>query len=88
MYTIVMEGFNDTLIYLIVKQPCSNATLFGFYFDKLYLQSQSFSSSIGPADTVSLRWQGLITSPYTVFCSPLVGFLVNDVTQEPWGVSW
>ncbi len=73
---------------LIVKQPCSNATLFGFYFDKLQLTSQSFTSSIGPADTVSLKWQGLITTPTTIFFSPVIGFLINDDTGLPFGTTW
>lgn len=75
-------------VYIIVKQPCSSLTLFGFYLTKLQLESQSFSSSIGPADTVSLKWRGLITSPYTVFFSPFVYQLVNDETQQPWGGTW
>lgn len=75
-------------VFLIVKQPCSNVTLFGFYFDKLQLESQSFSSSIGPSDTVSLKWRGLITSPSTVFFSPLVNQLVNADTNQPFGTTW
>ncbi len=73
---------------LIVKQPCSNATLFGFYLTKLQLESQSFSSSIGPADTVSLKWKGLITSPYTMFFSPSVGFMIDEDTGLPFGTTW
>lgn len=75
-------------VFLIVKQPCSNITLFGFYFDKLQLESQSFSSSIGPSDTVNLKWRGLITSPSTVFFSPLVNQLVNADTNLPFGLTW
>ncbi len=75
-------------VYLIVKQPCSSYTLFGFYFDKLQLESQSFSTSIGQADTVTTKWRGLITTPYTVFCSPWVGVLVDQTTNSGWGGSW
>ncbi len=73
---------------IVVKQPCSNATLFGFYLTKLQLQSQSFSSSIGPADTVSLKWRGLITTPTTMFFSPAVGFLIDEDTGLPYGTTW
>lgn len=75
-------------IYLIVKQPCSSSTMFGLYFDKLQLESQSVSSSIGPADTVSMKWRGIITTPYTVFFSPIIGSLINADTQQPFGATW
>ncbi len=75
-------------IYLIVKQPCSNATLFGLYFDNLQLGSQSVSTSIGTADTVSMKWEGLITTPTSMLFSPLVNFLVNAETQQPFGTTW
>ncbi len=75
-------------VYLIVKQPCSSDVLFGFYLDKLQLESQSFTSSIGPADAVSLRWRGLITTPYTVFFSPWAGSLINLDTQSGVGATW
>ncbi len=73
---------------LIVKQPCSNATLFGFYFDKLQIESQSFTSSIGDADVATTKWRGLITSPNTVFFNPWVGGLYDLTTNTPWGLTW
>lgn len=75
-------------VYLIVKQPCSSYTLFGFYFDKLQIESQSFSTSIGSVDTATTKWRGLITTPTTVFCSPVVGSLVNADTNQPFGGTW
>lgn len=75
-------------VYLIVKQPCSNLSLFGFYFDKLQLESQSFTSSIGPSDTVSLKWKGIITSPSTVFFLPFANALGNVDTNLPFGTTW
>lgn len=75
-------------VYLIVKQPCSNMTLFGFYFDKLQIESQNFSTSIGQTDTVSIKWKGLITSPYTVFFSAAANGLFDANTQQPYGTQW
>ncbi len=73
---------------LFVKQPCSTDVLFWFYFDKLQMESQSFSSSIGPTDTVSTKWKGIITTPSTIFCSPAVQQLVNVDTNSGWGATW
>ncbi len=75
-------------VYLIVKQPCSNAVLFSFYLDKLQIESQSFTSSIGATDVCTTKWRGLITSPYTVFFNPWVEGLYDLTTQTPWGLTW
>ncbi len=75
-------------VLLIVKQPCTSYTLFGFYFNKLQLESQSISTSIGAADTVTLKWRGLVTTPYTIFCSPAVGNLIDEDTQQAFGATW
>jgi hypothetical protein len=48
---------------LIVRKPCAGTTLFGFYTDQLRLANQSFSSAIGPMDSVRFTWRGLIGSP-------------------------
>ncbi len=75
-------------IYLIVKQPCSNATLFGLYFDKLQLMSQSVSTSITNPDAVTMQWNGLITTPTSSLFSPVVNFLIDADTQQPFGTTW
>lgn len=75
-------------VYIIVKQPCSTDVLFGFYLDRLQLESQSFASSIGPLDTVTAKWRGLVSTPDSIFFSPWVGTLVNLDTQSGWGATW
>lgn len=75
-------------INLIVKQPCSNITLFGLYFSDLQMESQSFASSVGEHDTVSIHWKGIITSPIQPFFNPTVNYLVDAVTSEAWGTHW
>ncbi len=73
---------------VFVKQPCSSDVLFGLYFDRMQIVSQSAATSIGTNDTVSIQWRGLITSPYTCFFSPWVGSLVDLSTNSGWGGSW
>lgn len=75
-------------VYLIVKQPCSNATLFGLYFDNLQFENQDFVTSIGRHDVVSIKWKGIISNPYQVFFNPTVGYIVNPIDNSPWGVKW
>lgn len=75
-------------VYLIVKQPCSSDVLFGVYLDKLQIESQSFTSSIGATDTATTKWRGLVTSPTAMFFNPWVSSLVNLDTQSGWGGTW
>lgn len=75
-------------INVLVKQPCSNASLFGFYFDNLVIASQSFGASIGGLDTVSTQWRGYIKSPSDVFINPWVQYIVRTDTTGAWGTTW
>lgn len=75
-------------VYLIVKQPCSSDVLFGIYLDRLQIDSQSFNTSIGPADTATVTWRGLIPSPNSLFLNPWVSSLVNLETQSGVGETW
>lgn len=73
---------------IIVKQPCSNATLFGLYFSELQLVSQDFVTSIGRNDVVSIRWRGVISNPFQTFFDPTVNFVVDTATSGAWGTHW
>lgn len=73
---------------LIVKQPCSNLTLFGFYFNNLQLQSQMFTQGIGSLDTASLTWRGWINTPNDLFVDPYYNYLVNLDTTGAYGTQW
>jgi len=75
-------------INLVVKQPCSSATMFGFYFDNLQIASQSFSNSIGPVDTITTQWRGWIRTPCDAFFSPYVQYVVDLATTGAWGTTW
>lgn len=75
-------------INVIVKQPCSNATMFGFYFDNLQLESQQFVTTIGRNDVVSLKWRGIITTPNQPFFNPFINFIYNADTTGAWGTKW
>lgn len=74
-------------INVIVKQPCSNATLFGLYFTELQLVGQDFVASIGQHDVVSLHWRAILSSPSQAFFDPTVNYVV-DSTGAPWGGHW
>jgi hypothetical protein len=65
-------------INIIVKQPCSNATLFGLYFTGLQLMSQEFVNTIGNRDVVSFQWKGIISNPYQVFFGPTINYLTGE----------
>lgn len=73
---------------LIVKQPCSNATLFGFYFNNLQLVSQDFVSSIGRNDVVSVKWRGILSNPYQSSFDPTVNYIVQVSDTGAWGTHW
>lgn len=73
---------------IIVKQPCSNATLFGLYFDNLQLVGQQFSTSIGRNDVVTLHWRGVISNPYQVFYDPTINYIIRLDNSGAWGVGW
>lgn len=75
-------------INVIVKQPCSNATLFGLYFTNLQLESQNFTTTIGRNDAVSIRWRGIISNPYQMFFDPTVNYLINLATSGAYGTNW
>lgn len=78
-------GYN---INVVVKQPCSNLTMFGFYLNNLQIESQSFTSNIGPFDTVSTKWRGWLTSPQDVFISPVFHYLYRMDNSGAWGENW
>lgn len=73
---------------VLVKQPCSNASLFGFYFSDLQIASQSFGTTIGGLDTVSTQWRGYIKSPSDVFVNPWVQYIIRMDTSGAWGTTW
>lgn len=73
---------------IVVKQPCSNSTLFGLYFNNLQLSSQSFTSSIGPMDTMTTRWKAIISSPTQLFFDPTVNYIVRLDNTGAWGINW
>ncbi len=75
-------------VWLLVKQPCSSDVLFGFFFDRLQILNQDFSSSIGTNDSMTIQWKGLLTSPYTTFFTPYIGSLVLAGTTSGWGSTW
>lgn len=75
-------------INIIVKQPCTNATLFGLYFSELQLAGQDFITSIGRNDVVNLRWHGIIANPFQSFIDPTVNYLVRTDNTGAWGVNW
>lgn len=75
-------------VHLMVKQPCTNLVLFALYLDNLQLQSQRMVQGIGPSDTVSLRWRGLLKTPNDVFLDPYFNWLVETTTTGAWGESW
>ncbi len=75
-------------IYTVVKQPCSNLTMFGFYFDDMQIEDQSFAGSIGTLDRVTTRWKGWLKSPSTTFFSPVFNYLINADTTGAYGTTW
>ncbi len=75
------------MVNIIVKQPCSNATMFGLYFSELQYQSQEVTSRIGSNDIVSIKWRAIITQPSQVFFSPFVNYIVQP-DGTPWGTNW
>lgn len=79
---------SNQTVALLVKQPCSTDVLFWFLLENLQIESQSFSSSIGPTDTVRIRGHGLISNPNSVVCSPAVRQLINVDTNSGWGSQW
>jgi hypothetical protein len=83
-------GCNTTgfAIQLMVKQPCTNLVMFSLYLDNLQLQSQRIGQSIGPMDSVSLQWRGLIRTPNDLFFDPYYNWLVNLSNTGAWGDSW
>lgn len=88
--TLERFGCNSTgfSIQMVIKQPCTNLTLFGFYFDNAQLQSQSFNQSIGPMDTVNLKWRAWIRNPNDMFLDPSYNFIINLDTQSGYGLNW
>jgi hypothetical protein len=75
-------------INIIVKQPCSNATLFGLYFTELQLESQDFVTTIGHNDVVSLKYRAILSNPNQAFISPVVNYLIRTDTSGAWGLNW
>ncbi len=73
---------------VIVKQPCSSTTMFGFYFTDLQLVDQSFGVGLGGCDTVSTSWRGYLKTPSDTFISPFWATLVRLDTTGAWGGSW
>ena len=88
--TLERFGCNSTgfSIQMIVKQPCTNLTLFGFFFDNLQLQSQSINQSIGPMDTMNLKWRGWIRTPNDMFIDPSFNYIINLQTSGAYGEQW
>lgn len=78
-------GFAVTLL---VKQPCSAVTTFGFSFNNLQLVSQSFGNSIGPLNTVRTTWRGFLQSPSDTFISPFWNTIIRLDTSGEWGTTW
>lgn len=75
-------------INLAVKQPCTNATLFGFYLNNLQVVNQNFSQKIGEVDTVNTEWRGWIKTPQDVVFNPWVQWIVDLSTTGAWGTTW
>ena len=75
-------------INVIVKQPCSNATLFGLYFTELQLISQNVTASIGRKDVVSFQWRAILSNPYQTVIDPTVNYIVRQDNSSPWGLTW
>lgn len=75
-------------INLAVKQPCTNATVFGFYLNNLQVVSQNFGQQIGGVDTVSTTWRGWIKTPQDVVFNPWVQWIVDLSTTGAWGTTW
>ncbi len=73
---------------IVVKQPCSNLTMFGFYFNDMQIESQSFSSNIGNTDRVSTKWRGYLKSPSDTFISPFYNYIVRADNSGAWGTTW
>ncbi len=73
---------------LVVKQPCSNLTVFGFYFSDLQVVSQQFSESIGSYDRVTTTWRGLLKTPDDTFINPFYNYLIRLDTSGAWGTTW
>ena len=78
-------GFN---VQMIIKQPCSNLVLFSFYLENMQLASQQIGQSIGPIDTMSLQWRGLIKTPNDIFFDPYYNYLVQVSDTGAWGTQW
>lgn len=77
-----------TAVQLIVKQPCTNLSLFSFYFANLQPTSQSFTQNIGSLDTVTTQWRGWLTNPNDLFIDPFFNYLIDTTTTGAWGESW
>lgn len=75
-------------INVVVKQPCSAITMFGFYFTDMQLVSQSFGNSVGSMDTVTSQWRGWLKSPQDTFIDPWLTTIVRLDTTGAWGESW
>lgn len=75
-------------INIIVKQPCSNATLFGLYFSELQLESQDFITTIGRNDIVNLKYKAILSNPSQAFFSPFINYIVRTDTSGAWGMNW
>lgn len=73
---------------VVVKQPCSNLTMFGFYFDNLQVESQSFRAGIGPFDTVTTQWRGWLKSAQDTFISPVFHYIYRLDNSGAWGENW
>lgn len=74
--------------YLVVKQPCSNLTTFGFYFGDLQVTSQQFAESIGAYDRVTTTWRGWLRTPDDAFINPFYNYLIRLDTSGAWGTTW
>lgn len=75
-------------VYVVVKQPCSNLTLFGFYLDNLQIESQDFTTSIGRNDVVSIKYRGLFTNYVQPFFDSTFNYIINLDTSGAWGLNW
>lgn len=75
-------------VYMAIKQPCSNETLFGFYFDNLQIDSQDFTTTIGKLDVVSIKWKGLITNYSQPLFNPFVNYIFTADNTGIYGAKW
>lgn len=73
---------------VVIKQPCSSMTLFGFYFNNLQIDSQDITTSVGNMDRVRTSWRGFLKSPNDVFISPVFNYIYRDDNSGAYGVTW